>query len=137
MLGTDRGPRDDADDKAAEDDLEEAGDVFMWRASMPPSLQWLASEERVLIPTTRVSTKEERALFKDNFLRFPAPRGATASADDRDGIDFNAFTLWWNYEVDAKEKGRDFTSGLFRKTAALLRLITTKRLASPPCPHRH
>ena len=93
MLGTDRGPRDDADDKAAEDVLEEADNVVMWRASMPLSLQWHASEERVLIPTTRVSTKEERALFKDNYLRFPAPRGATASADDRDGIDFNVFTL--------------------------------------------
>ena len=128
LLGAGRGPRDDADDKAAEDDLEEADDVIMWRASMPPSLQWLASEERVLIPTTRVSTKEERALFKSNYLRFPAPRGATASSDDRDGIDFSAFTLWWNYEVDAKEKGRDFTSGLFRKTAALLRLHYKERL---------
>jgi len=54
--------------------------------------------------------------------RSPAVWGASRSAVVHDGIDFRAFATWWNKKVDAKETARDFTSGLFRKTPALLRM---------------
>jgi len=58
------GPIDD--DGEEDGDIEKAEDFVFWHASLQPSWRWLANEERVLIPTTRVSTEQERELFRTN-----------------------------------------------------------------------
>ena len=117
----------DANDGAEsdEDDLENTLEHQTWTAMLPPSLQWLARQEGVKIPTTRFATPQERDLFKDNYRRF---RSSSKSQDSHDQWDFAAMAVWWDAYVDELEKKRGFSSGIFRKTEAILRSFYKERL---------
>ena len=55
--------------------------------------RWLAHCEGVKIPTTKISTLEERQLFIENVNNFrTASRG---NANQHGSIDFDAFAAWW------------------------------------------
>ena len=118
---------------------------------LPPSLQWLATNEGVEIsttrfaantflplplhypgriadpnahPITRFSTPAERELFKMQYRNSP---DTSNSQNSHDGWDFGAMAIWWNRYVDALEKKKDFSSGVFRKTEAVLRAFYKER----------
>lgn len=52
------------DASESDDDLTPTGEAKAWRETLPPSLRWLADSQNLKIPTTRVSTDEEKELFK-------------------------------------------------------------------------
>ena len=49
------------------------------------------------------------------------------SANAHEAIDYGLFASWWNDVVSENEQKRNFQSGIFRKTAALLRQHGTDR----------
>ena len=81
------------------DDLAPIGDAKAWKEALPPSQQWLAEAEGCKIPTSRVSTEEEKQLYKENFPKIFNGQ-QNGSANSYDAIDFDAFTVWWNRQVD-------------------------------------
>ena len=85
-----------------DDDLKPVGNSEAWRDALPPSQQWLAEAEGHQIPTSRVSTEEERDLFKDNYRRFLT--GGSSSQNSHDAYDYDAFAMWWNERVEALEQ---------------------------------
>jgi hypothetical protein len=112
-----KGGHGDEDDDA-DDDLEDTFEHQQWAAMLPPSLQWLATNEGVEIsttrfaantflplplhypgrianlnshPTTRVSTPAERELFKEQYRNFP---DTSNSQNSHDGWDFGAMAIW-------------------------------------------
>ena len=86
----------------AEDDLKPVGDVETWRKALSPSQQWLAEAEGHEIPTSRVSTEEEREFFKNNYRKFCT--GASSSQNSHDSYDYDEFARFWNEKVEALEK---------------------------------
>ena len=50
-----------------------------------------------------------------------------SSANAHEAIDYGAFARWWNDIVSDNETKRNFQSGIFRKTAALLKQYGTDR----------
>ena len=107
-------------DERDDDDLEETHEEAQWEAALPASVRSLAREQGVKIPTARMGTPQERQLFKENYLR-PEFRSGSTSANAHEAIDFGAFADWWNAKIGELESAHDFSSGLFRKTAQLLR----------------
>ena len=74
-----------------------------------------------------MSGQAEQSLFKGNQDRFNIQKGGVQSANTHDAIDFDAFAMWWNGVVKKNEESKEFGTGIFRKTAALLRAYYSER----------
>ena len=57
----------------------------------------------------------------------PAHNTGTSSANAHEAINYDSFASWWNGVVSENETTRNFQSGIFRKTAALLKQYGTER----------
>lgn len=99
-------------------------DAVLWRSTLPPALRWLAKVEKRAIPVTRLSTDEEKNLFKNNYRRF---MGESSSANVHTAIDYSQFAEWWEQQVDDLERRGEFGKGIFRKTADLLKKYAKER----------
>lgn len=142
-----------------DDDIPEIDeDNVLWMKTMPESLHWLSRIQHQLIPTTQLSTKAERKMFKDNYRRFSVencvlrtgfarPRThknwnradfdfgtgnfmtKSSSANAYEAVDWAAFAEFWEEHVRNLEKARNLNSGIFRKTSGLLRKYGKEREA--------
>ena len=74
-----------------------------------------------------MSGQAEQSLFKGNQDRFNIQKGGVQSANTHDAIDFDAFAMWWNGVVKKNEESKEFGTGIFRKTAVLLRAYYSER----------
>ena len=59
----------------------------LWLSTFPPSLRWLTKAEGHETPDTHVSRKEEKTLFRDNYVKFVTQ---SSSANSHEGLDFSA-----------------------------------------------
>ena len=121
-----------------DNELAESDDHVLWRQTPPPALRWLSDVEGHLIPTTRVSTPQEKWLFQENYRRFMS---RSASQNAHGAMDYASFAEWWNGRVEAYERDRNFCSGTFRKNAGLLKRHFNERMRgasrdAEPCEQR-
>jgi len=107
------------------DILENIEDDVLWNKMMPKGMRWLAKAEGTVIPTTQLRTKQEKRLFEANYRTFM--RRNSTSANVFDAVDYSAFAVWWESKVQELEKSRDWESGIFRKTTALLKKYGKER----------
>ena len=80
-----------------------------------PSAARLGEMQGVLIPAVKVSTDAERKKFRDMWHAHLVPGG-------RSLLDFPAFTLEWNADVQQIEEGKMPLAPIYRKTQSHLEL---------------
>ena len=77
-----------------------------------------------------MSGQAEQSLFKGNQDRFNIQKGGVQSANTHDAIDFDAFAMCGHvveWRSKKNEESKEFGTGIFRKTAALLRAYYSER----------
>ena len=80
---------------------------------LSPSAARLGEMQGVLIPAVKVSTDAERKKFRDMWHAHLVPGG-------RSLLDFPAFTLEWNADVQQIEEGKVPFEPIYRKTQSHL-----------------